>query len=94
MPWPDRLRALLETRSFATQSAISDALAAEGVHLNQATISRELKRMGARKIGGVYQLSKQQVAAPVHRISVTAAGCLVVLQTAPAFASVLAQRTT
>ena len=92
MSWTDQLRALLETQRFTNQSEIGAALSDAGHSLNQATISRELRRIGARKIGGTYQLSRKQLTAPVHRFSVTSGGCLVVLQTAPAFASVLAQR--
>ena len=92
MSWTDRLRGLIESGNFTTQSRISAALSESGFSLNQATISRELKRLGVRKVDGVYRIPRQQLTAPIHRMSVTAGGCMVVLHTNPAFASVVAQR--
>ena len=91
MSWQTKLAELLSTRKFTRQGSIVNALKVEGFVLNQATVSRELKRMGARKLNGIYQLTNQKnFGAPVFSIDVTSNGCLIILKTRSAFASVLA----
>ena len=63
-----------------------------GYQVTQATISRELSALGASKQGGVYRLPPPtDLPAPVLSSAVAAGGGMVVLQTIPAHASVLAQ---
>ena len=88
----DTIRALLSSRRLTTQAELVSALSQAGHAVNQATVSRELRRLGVEKIDGAYRLPRPRAGAPVHRFQVTAGGCLVVLNTDPAFASVLAQR--
>ena len=93
MSWQSTLAELLSTKKFTRQGSIVTALEKEGFVINQATVSRELKRLGARKVNGVYQLAnKMNFGAPIFSLSVTANGCLVVVKTRVAFASVLAHR--
>ena len=91
MSWQSTLAELLSTRKFTRQGSIVKALKAEGFALNQATVSRELKRLGARKVNGIYQLTNQQnLGAPIFSMDTTSNDCLIILKTRPAFASVLA----
>ena len=93
MSWQSTLAELLSTRKFTRQGNIVSALEKKGYVLNQATVSRELKRLGARKVNGIYQLAnKMNFGAPIFSFEVTAHGCLAVVKTRPAFASVLAHR--
>ncbi len=93
MSWQSTLAELLSTKKFTRQGNIVSALAEKGYQLNQATVSRELKRLGARKVNGIYQLSNQMnFGAPIFSLSVTSNGCLIIIKTRPAFASVLAHR--
>lgn len=89
--WRDHLPELLEEQRLATQGAIVRAVAARtGVRLNQATVSRELNKLGARKMDGAYRIpTRQVVKPPIYMLRRTANDCLIVLQTDPAFASVL-----
>jgi transcriptional regulator of arginine metabolism len=83
---------LLARHSIATQEDLVSALADRGHELNQATVSRELKKLGVTKIDGYYRLrSRPDVGAPVHGFTTTSADCLVVIHTDPAFAHVLAR---
>ena len=60
--------------------------------MNQGTISRELTTLGIRKVGGVYRFeSPDGPPAPIHDFAVTSNGCLAVIKTNPAFASVVGQ---
>src|SRR5690606_20250274 len=91
--WRDLLPDLLHERDLPTQAAIVRALnEALGVTLNQATISRELNALGAVKVEGAYRLPPApEVGAPIHSFVVTAGGCLVVVKSDPAYASVVGQ---
>ncbi|MFT5456609.1 MAG: transcriptional regulator of arginine metabolism, partial [Myxococcota bacterium] len=91
MDWTQTLRDLIATGDYSTQTALVEALSAKGYAVNQATVSRALRRIGAHKVSGAYRLGRRAVAA-VRGFRVTAGGCLVVLTTDPAFASILAQR--
>lgn len=92
MDWRARLRDLLATGVYRTQSELVSALAEVGLDVNQGTVSRELQAMGVSKVDGFYRLAPPpELPAPVHRIQLTAASCLAVVHTDPAFASVLGQ---
>ena len=91
MDWTLTLRDLIATGKFPTQASLVDALATRGHVVNQATVSRALRRLGAVKVEGAYRLGRRALA-PVRSWAETAGGCLVVLHTDAAFASVLAQR--
>ncbi len=88
----DAIRALLSSQRLTTQAGIVAALSQAGHTLNQATVSRELRKLGVEKVDGAYRLPRPRAGAPIHRFVLTAGGCLAVLHTQPAFASVLAQR--
>jgi transcriptional regulator of arginine metabolism len=91
--WRDQLRDLVASGRFQTQQELVSGLGAHGVVVNQGTVSRELHRLGAIKRGGFYAMPDElpAVPVPVHALHVTAGGCLLVLKTDPAFASVLGQ---
>ncbi|MBW1878280.1 MAG: arginine repressor [Deltaproteobacteria bacterium] len=93
MHWRTVLPNLIADHRFQTQSEIVRALEREtGLQLNQATISRELATIGAQKIGGVYRLAPApDLGVPIRSFQLTAAGCLVVVKTEPAFANVIGQ---
>lgn len=90
MSWRPILVELLEQGAFSTQEDVVRALESAGHEVSQGTVSRELRRIGAVKIGGAYRLAPAlELGAPVHEVHVTAGGCLVVIKTDPAFASVV-----
>lgn len=94
MQWRDILPALISQGSFRTQDELVTAI---GEHCDQwptqATVSRELAAIGARKVDGVYALPPPPIlGAPIHSLVATAGGCLAVIQTDPAFANLLARR--
>lgn len=92
MPWRRLLPQLLTSGSFRTQGELVRALEDTGHEVTQATVSRELASLGVRKVEGVYRLPPSPiVGAPVHKIATTAQGCLVVVHTDPAFATVIAR---
>ena len=88
----ETIRALLASRRLTTQAELVEALAQAGHPVNQATVSRELRKLGVEKIDGAYRLPRPRAGAPIHRFLLTAGDCMAVLHTEPAFASVLAQR--
>jgi len=93
MSWQSTLAELISTKKFTRQGSIVATLEKHGYVLNQATVSRELKRLGARKVNGIYQLANSMnFGAPIFSFNVTSNGCLVIVKTRPAFASVLAHR--
>lgn len=91
--WRDRLREMLVSARYSTQGAIVSSLAEQGFDVAQPSVSRELRSLGATKVGGRYVLPVQGEHTTDLRVSaaLTAAGPLVVLHTEPARASVLAQ---
>lgn len=91
MSWRNALPPLLLAGRYRTQSDLAEALAEAGHQVDQAAISRELKVLGAVKVDGFYQLVASGDIV-VRSAAVTAAGCLAVLHTAPAWANVMAQR--
>ena len=91
--WQRKLAQIIMQEDFSTQYSLVQALEGAGFQVNQGTVSRELKRIGVRKVGGIYRLgSRMKHGVPIHSISVTSNGTLAVLKTQPAFASVLAHR--
>ncbi len=93
MSWREVLNDLIETGSYRTQRELVRALEKRaGRRLNQATVSRELRALGVRKVDGVYRLGPDvELTSHVKDVAVTAAGCLVVVHCDIAFASVIAQ---
>lgn len=93
MTWRATLNDLIETGNFRTQRELVRAIEGRtGQRINQASVSRELQSLGVRKVDGVYRLGPEvDVRAHVGDVKVTGAGCLVVVHTDIAFASVVAQ---
>jgi transcriptional regulator of arginine metabolism len=93
MAWRAILNDLIETGNFRTQRELVRAIEARtGRRINQASVSRELTSLGVRKVDGVYRLGPDlDVASRVGEVAVTASGCLMVVHTDIAFASVIAQ---
>jgi transcriptional regulator of arginine metabolism len=91
--WRAILNDLIETGNFRTQRELVRAIEARtGRRINQASVSRELTSLGVRKVDGVYRLGPDlDIASRVGEVAVTAGGCLVVVHTDIAFASVIAQ---
>lgn len=97
---------MLETESVTSQTQIVDWLAAQGVRVNQATVSRDLEDLGAIKVrvpGGetayaIPALPREQVAPQDHLrralgewvVEIGHSGNLVVLHTPPGCAHVMA----
>jgi transcriptional regulator of arginine metabolism len=94
MDWRTHLTDLIDTGTFRTQRELVRALEARvGRRMNQATISRELRTLGARKVDGVYRTEQEfALEAHLHDVASTAGGCLVVVRTDLAYASVVAQK--
>lgn len=90
--WRRTLKTLIEAGQFRTQGELVHALAGAGHSISQGTVSRELSRMGVRKVEGIYQVSPGAPGAPVFRAQLAHGGGLMVLHTLPAHASVLAQQ--
>jgi len=104
---PDRrqlIATLLDRRPVTSQPQLVELLAGQGVHVTQATVSRDLERLGAVRVrrGGhlVYALPvEEEPADPLHRLrealllvrSMEASGNLAVLKTAPANAMPVAR---
>ncbi|MBY5163797.1 arginine repressor [Salsipaludibacter albus] len=94
------LRDLLATRALQSQADVVDALAAEGIACNQATVSRDLDDLKAVKVRGVDGSQSYRVRADLvdsgwadveatirqFVVDITASGNLVVLRTPPACA--------
>ncbi len=93
MAWRSVLQDLIGTGSYRTQRELVRAIYARtGRRVNQASVSRELTGLGARKVDGVYRLGPElELASRIQALEVTAGGCLVVIRTDLAFASVVAQ---
>lgn len=83
---------LVSSGDMRTQEELVLGLESAGCSVHQASISRALRKLGIRKVMGVYRLAgKPIMRPPIHSFAVTAAGCMAILRTDPAFASVLAQ---
>ena len=91
MVWKTALDELLATQDLATQGEIVGALKARGFAVTQATVSRHLASIGAEKLDGFYRPAPPaEIGAPIYNVAVGGGGCLVVVRTAPAHASVVA----
>jgi transcriptional regulator of arginine metabolism len=93
MAWRTLITELIDSGSFRTQREIVRAIQSRtGKRVNQASVSRELTTLGARKVDGVYRIGPElEMTSRVHSLVSTAEGCLVVLHVDLAFASVVAQ---
>lgn len=49
-----RIEGMIRTRQVRSQTELAELLAAEGVQVTQATLSRDLEELRAIKVGGVY----------------------------------------
>jgi len=89
--WRTTLPDLISRGTYRTQQDVVEELArATGQRIDQSTVSRELRLLGVRKESGAYRLPPPpDLGAPVHELRVTANGCLAVVKTDPAFASVV-----
>ena len=91
MTWQQHLLELVNSGGFRTQNDLVVALKDRGFTVHQGSVSRELRHLGVTKVRGAYVIPDARLGAPVHGATSTAGGCMVVLRTDPAFASVLAQ---
>ncbi len=92
---------LLRRGGIGTQEALLSALRREGFRATQATLSRDMARLGARRVsrpegGAVYELSDEGPDAGLSALrglvgSVTANGSLVVVRTRPGSAPAVAR---
>ncbi|HET6438174.1 MAG TPA: arginine repressor [Anaeromyxobacter sp.] len=87
---------IIRSRRVGTQEELLGALSAAGEHATQATLSRDLARLGARRVsrpeGAFYELPEETGASLLGQISaVSANGSLVVIRTAPGSASAVAR---
>ena len=90
--WRNELQSLVSTGEYRTQGELVGALARRGYDVAQPTVSKALTALGVEKEGGIYRLPPAPgVGARIHRIDATAGGCLLVVVTDPAHASVVAQ---
>ena len=88
------IREMISSRPIATQEDLRALLAARGYAVTQATLSRDLQQLGARKpAGGAYELPEAAgapTAWPALVTSIEDNGALVVTRTAPGAAAVVA----
>ncbi|RZU48911.1 ArgR family transcriptional regulator [Krasilnikovia cinnamomea] len=100
-----RIVALIGERSVRSQTELGELLAAEGIQVTQATLSRDLEELNAIKVGGAYLIPEdgqrplretQQGPARLQRLlrelltGVDASGNIAVLRTPPGAAQFLA----
>jgi len=95
----DAVARILRSRRVSTQEELLDALGAEGYRATQATLSRDLARLGARRVsrpeGAFYELPDDGpggALAPLRGLvtGVAANGSLAVIRTQPGSASTVA----
>ena len=77
---------LLKTRRFESHEALLEALEQAGVDSTQATLSRDLNRLGVKKAHGLYQLPGSNPSLQI----IPAGPNLLVLKTLPGRASAIA----
>jgi transcriptional regulator of arginine metabolism len=96
----DAVARLLRERKLGTQEALLSALAREGFHATQATLSRDLARLGAHRVsrpeGAFYELAAPAPAGGLAALRALVVGVqanrtLVVIRTAVGAATVVAQ---
>jgi transcriptional regulator of arginine metabolism len=99
----EAIRRLIRSRVIGTQEELGELLAAEGFAVTQATLSRDLSRLGARRAprtegGSAYELPDAPVGrgpeglAQMHHLVTTIdeADALALVRTVPGAASVVA----
>ena len=99
----EAVRRLIRSRVITTQEELGELLAAEGHEVTQATLSRDLARLGARRAprvegGSAYELPDAPVAEDPDRLAqlhplvttIDEADALVLVRTQPGAASVVA----
>ena len=95
----DAVSRILRSRRVSTQDELLDALSGEGHRATQATLSRDLARLGARRVsrpeGAFYELPDDVTAGPLSSLrglvtGVAANGSLAVIRTQPGSASAVA----
>ena len=92
MSWRDLLSQLHDDGAFRTQGALVAALAERGYSVTQATVSRELTAMDARKVMGAYRHAPPpDLPARVIDVALAYGGGVAVVKTDTAHASVLSQ---
>ncbi len=97
----EALARLLKSGRFPTQEALLDALRAEGQDATQATLSRDLARLGARRVAAPGGGTRYELADELRRdgfealrglvASVASNGALVVVRTHPGSAPAVAR---
>ena len=100
----EAVRRLIRTRRVATQEQLRTLLAVEGFAVTQATLSRDLARLGARHVshpdgGSTYEFEELRAADPNDPLRMTPGivraiapnGSLVVLHTQPGTAAAVAR---
>src|SRR4051794_26223097 len=100
-----RIVSVIRARAVHSQTELADLLAAEGIQVTQATLSRDLEELGAVKVSGAYLIPedgnrplRQSEQAPARLVRLLrelltgadASGNLVVLRTPPGAAQFLA----
>jgi transcriptional regulator of arginine metabolism len=98
------IRELMRTTAIATQEQLRELLADRGFEVTQATLSRDLARLGARHVsrpdgGAVYELEEARVPSPADPVVALAGivrtiaenGSLVVVHTQPGAAQAVAR---
>ncbi len=96
----DAVARIIRSRRISTQEGLLDALAGAGFRATQATLSRDLARLGARRVsrpdGAFYELGEAQAEDAFAALrglvtSVTANPSLVVVRTHPGSAPAIAR---
>ena len=95
MDLEQNLRRLIDNGFDGTQADFASALAGDGLTMTQSSISRCLKKMGAKKVQGKWQWSgaifpKLLGNLEQHIISIEANETLIVVRTIPGSANVIA----
>jgi len=100
-----RIVELVRQRAIRSQTELAEVLAADGVQVTQATLSRDLEELRAVKVGGAYLIPEdgtrplrevEDAPARLHRLlrelltGVDASGNIAVLRTPPGAAQFLA----
>jgi len=95
----DAVSRILRSRRVSTQEELLDALVDEGFRATQATLSRDLARLGARRVsrpdGAFYELPDADAGGPLASLrglvtGVAANASLAVIRTQPGSASAIA----
>jgi transcriptional regulator of arginine metabolism len=100
--WSQVLRQILEDGFSGTQAEIADELKKKGYEINQSSISRQLRKLGAVRVTGVegrieYRLVQELEAPPAvslssHIRSIEDNGAMIVIRTSPGSASLVARQ--